>query len=275
MPLRIGAHVRGGLSRIVLSAREVDAEAIQIFASNPRGWARPNTEAAALERIGNEVRDRGLGPFFVHAPYLVNPASPNAAFLQRSVETLIWTFERSTYLRADGVVVHAGAAGSTPRPEALLRVKAALLPIAELINITMVIELTSGTSGSIASRWAHARELLETLEHHPKLRFCFDTCHAYSAGYDLSTAGGLRSCLDEMRREIGDDRLALVHANDSRDPLGSKRDRHEHLGRGTMGLDGFRALVRSSTARRVPIIVETPVEGQASDIATLRSLASG
>jgi deoxyribonuclease-4 len=276
VPLRIGAHVRGGLSRIVTSAREVGAEAIQIFASNSRAWGGPPSDPRALEAIGDEVTEAGLGPFFVHSPYLVNPASPNEVFLQRSTQTLAWTFQRAALLGAQGVVVHAGAAGTTtPRTEALRRVRESLLPLADASTVTMVIELTAGGSGAIASRWLQARELLDALQEHPSIRFCFDTCHAFAAGYDLATPEGMRACLNEMRREIGVERLALVHANDSRDPLGSRRDRHEHLGRGTMGLEGFRALVRSGVARRVPLIVETPPEGQPADIALLRGLAKG
>jgi deoxyribonuclease-4 len=275
VPLRIGAHVRGGLSRIVTSAREVGAEAIQVFASNARAWGGPPSDPRALQAIGDEVTEAGLGPFFVHSPYLVNPASPNEGFLQRSTQTLAWTFQRAALLGAHGVVVHAGAAGTTtPRAEALSRVRESLLPLAAASTVTMVIELTAGGSGAIASRWLQARELLDALEEHPSIRFCFDTCHAFAAGYDLTTPDGMRAFLTEMRREIGVDRLALVHANDSRDPRGSKRDRHEHLGRGTMGLEGFRALVRSGVARRVPLIVETPPEGQPADIALLRGLAS-
>jgi deoxyribonuclease-4 len=164
-----------------------------------------------------------------------------------------------------------------PRAEALSRARESLLPLADSAagEVVMVVELTAGASGAVASRWPQAGELLDALEQHPRVRFGFDTCHAWAAGYDLATPKGMRSCLAEMRREIGVERLALVHANDSRDPVGSKRDRHEHLGRGTMGLEGFRALVRSDAARRVPLIVETPPEGQPSDIALLRSLAAG
>jgi deoxyribonuclease-4 len=139
--------------------------------------------------------------------------------------------------------------------------------------VDVLIELTAGGSGAVASRWPQAAEVLSILEHHPRVRFCFDTCHAFAAGYDVSTATGLRSCLAEMRREVGADRLALIHANDSKDPLGSRRDRHEHLGRGSIGEECFRTLVQSGLARSVPLVVETPIEGQTKDIALLRRLA--
>lgn len=276
MPPRIGAHVRGGLSRIVASANEVGAETMQIFASNARAWARAPSDPRALEKIGAEVAASGLGPLFVHSPYMVNPASPNEGFLARSVETLGWTLERAALLGAKGVVVHAGAAGAaTPRAEALGRTRESLLPLADVATVEMVIELTAGAAGAIASRWTQARDLLDALEGHPSVRFCFDTCHAFAAGYDLASAAGMDACLLEMDEQVGVARLAVIHANDSRDPRGSRRDRHEHIGRGTMGIEGFRALVRSPLVVDVPVIVETPPEGQPADIELLRGLAAG
>jgi deoxyribonuclease-4 len=251
----------------------VGAEALQTFVSNPRGWAIPALDRAALARAGAAVREAGLGPLFVHAPYLVNPASPSAAFRERSVAVLGWTLDRAAALGAEGVVVHAGSAGGAPRREALRRLRDALLPLLEGPGPALVIELTAGGAGAVASRWPEAAEALHALDAHPRVGFCLDTCHAFAAGYDLSTDEGLRRCLAELRREVGEDRLLVVHANDSRDPLGSRRDRHAHLGRGRMGLEGFRALVRSRLARRVPIVVETPPAGQAADIALLRRLA--
>ncbi len=257
------------------SAQEVGAEAVQIFASNPRGWAAPQVERQALEAVAATMREAGLGPLYLHAPYLVNPASAHPVFLEKSAATLRWTLERAAWMEAGGVVVHAGSAGETPRAEAVQRVRGVLAPLLDVAPVPVVIELTAGGSGAVASRWPQAAELLSVLGDHPRVRFCFDTCHAYAAGYDVGTAAGMHACLDEMRAEIGADRLALIHVNNSKDPLGSRRDRHEQLAKGTIGEDGFRALVRSSLARSVPLIVETPIEGQRDDIAVLRRLARG
>jgi deoxyribonuclease-4 len=141
----------------------------------------------------------------------------------------------------------------------------------------LVIELTAGGSGTIASRWPEAAEILHALDGEPRVRFCFDTCHALAAGYDLTTPEGLRACLAEMRREVGASRLALVHANDSRDPVGSRRDRHWHVGEGTIGLEPFRALMSDRDIRRVPIVIETPgtLADDLRNIARLRALSAG
>ena len=258
---------------MLASALEVGAEVLQTFASNPRGWATPPLDRERIRQAGRKIREARLGPVFLHAPYLVNLASPNPGFLARSIVNLRSTIEHAEVLGA-GVVVHAGSAGATERDEALSRVRRTLLPLVEETSAGVLIELTAGGAGSVASTWSQAGELLEALGGHDTVRFCFDTCHAFSAGYDVTTPDGIETCFAEMARSVGVDRLGLVHANDSKDPRGSHRDRHEHLGRGTIGEVGFRALMRSAVARAVPIVVETPPEGQAADIALLRRVAA-
>jgi deoxyribonuclease-4 len=139
---------------------------------------------------------------------------------------------------------------------------------------SLVVELTAGGPNAIATRWPHAAELLDACGDEARIRFCFDTCHGYAAGYDLSTAEGSAGCWDELATHVGIDRLAVVHANDSRDPCGSRRDRHEQVGKGTIGEEGFRALLSHPLSRGVPWIVETPPRHQAEDVATLRRLAA-
>lgn len=265
----------GGLARLVDNALACGAEAVQIFASNPRGWAasrvRPSLDARVRARMGQE----GLGPLFVHAPYLVNLASPDPVFRRRSIGALVWTMRRAAALGARGVVVHAGAAGPTPRATALRRLRAGVRRALAVPGPDLVIELTAGGAGTLASRWRQAAEVLDALDGHPRARLCLDTCHALAAGYDITGPAGMRSFLREMRREVGAARLALVHANDSRDPPGSRRDRHWHVGEGAIGAEAFRALMRDPAVRRVPVIVETPggLAGHARNIARLRELA--
>ena len=274
MPLRVGAHVPGGLANIASNALAIGAEVLQTFATNPRGWATPAIDPALADRIRASITQAGLGPLFLHAPYLVNIASSDPRFLERSIANLAGTFQRGLALGADGVIIHAGHTGDSSRDEGLRRARGVLSPLLDRDDLPLVIvELTAGGTGTIASRWPQAAELADALDRHPRLRFCPDTCHAFSAGYDLSTQTGMIAFLDEMDHEVGFDRVALIHANDSRDPLGARRDRHEHIGKGTIGRDGFRALVRHPIAGRVPIVVETRPDGIAEDIATLRSFA--
>ncbi|MFN2643031.1 MAG: deoxyribonuclease IV [Actinomycetota bacterium] len=274
--LRIGAHVGGGLAGHVDRAKKSGADTIQIFASNPRGWAEISVNEAADAAFRERMEKAGIGPLFIHAPYLVNIASPNLEFIAKSIKNASWTMQRAQSLGAAGVIVHAGAAGpGVARADALARAAASLLLILESTETPfLVVELTAGGSNTIASAWPMAAELLDACDAHGRIRFCFDTCHAHAAGYDLSNKVGTDACWAELDRDIGIDRLRVVHANDSRDASGSRRDRHAHIGDGTIGEDGFGALLSHEFARRVPWIVETPPTRQPEDIARLRALAN-
>ena len=272
MAVRIGAHVRGGIFGMIDGAREVGAEVLQTFATNPRAWATPAYDRERMCAAGEEIRAAGLGPIFLHAPYLVNLASAKPEFVERSVVNLRGTLGYAEALGA-GVVVHAGSAGEAGRIEGTIRVRNILLPMLETTSAPILIELMAGGTGAVASTWAEAAELLDALGGHERIRFCFDTCHAHAAGYDIATAEGVTSCFAEMEARVGVERLALIHANDSKDPRGSRRDRHEHLGHGTIGVDGFGALMATPAIRNLPIVVETPTTGQPDDIALLRHLS--
>ena len=272
MTVRIGAHVRGGIFGMIDGAREVGAQVLQTFATNPRAWATPSYDRERMCAAGEEIRAVGLGPIFLHAPYLVNLASAKPEFVERSIVNLRGTLGYAEALGA-AVVVHAGSSGQAGRVEGTTRVRSILLPMIEATSAPILIELMAGGTGAVASTWAEAAELLEALGGHDRVRFCFDTCHAHAAGYDMATAEGVVSCFAEMEGAVGAERLALIHANDSKDPRGSRRDRHEHLGQGTIGVDGFRALMVTPIARSLPIVVETPTSGQPADIALLRRLA--
>jgi deoxyribonuclease-4 len=245
------------VARLAVRARVVGAESVQTFASNPRGWAVPREDKALLTRVRKELEL--IGPLFVHAPYLVNLVSPSEGFRRRSKANLVWQMRRAAALGAAGVVVHAGAAGATRRSLALQRFRRAAIEALQAASAPLlIVELTAGGSGSLAGTWEQAAEILAIVEAHPRVRFCFDTCHAFAAGYDLSSAGGVRSFLNDMRSIVGAERLAVVHANDSRDPLGSRRDRHWHIGEGSIGAAGFRALLADPAVSGVPILIETP-----------------
>ena len=275
--LRAGAHVGGGISGYVRNALAGNCDAIQVFASNPRGWAAAATSDAADARLREQLIEADIAPVFIHSPYLVNIATPSPAFREKSIGITAWSMQRAASIGANGVVVHAGQGGTaSTRPEALVRAASAIGEILEASppGPSLVVELTAGGPNAIATRWPHAAELLDACGRAERIQFCLDTCHAHAAGYDLSTRDGANACWTELASTVGVERLAVVHANDSRDPCGSRRDRHEHVGKGTIGEDGFRALLTHPASRRVPWIVETPPRHQAEDVATLRRLAA-
>ena len=263
-PSPVGAHifVAGGLAKTGLPyAREIGAEVVQVFVSNPRGWAQsdgdPAQDSAFIDGCGSD----GIG-VYVHAPYLVNFGSPTPATVEKSASALRHSIRRGREICARGVVFHAGCVVNGHDPEAALgQVRDVLRPIvAELRDDDpdVLVELTAGGRGSLVSSPDGLPPYLDALEWHPKVGVCVDTCHAMAAGHDLAKPGGVRSFLSAVVKQAGRGRLRLVHANDSKDPVGSGRDRHELIGAGTIGLEAFRELFVHPAMKGVPVLMETP-----------------
>jgi deoxyribonuclease IV len=273
--VRIGAHVSvaGGLERAVGNATAVGCESLQVFVSNARGWAPPPVDPAADERFRADLQAAGLGPLFVHAPYLVNFASASPLTRERSREVVAATLAKAAAIDATGVVVHAGAALASGRTAGLATTREALLPLADAAGRDLVLELTAGTRGALAARFEEMAELLAACEHHPRLRVCMDTCHAQAAGYDLGDPAGVAKALDELFATLGE-RVVLVHANDSRDPVGAGRDRHCPIGTGTIGDQGFAAILAHPGLATLPVITETTgdPDQMATDLTRLKHL---
>jgi deoxyribonuclease IV len=273
--VRIGAHVSvaGGLERAVGNATAVGCESLQVFVSNARGWAPPPVDPAADERFRADLQAAGLGPLFVHAPYLVNFASASPLTRERSREVVAATLAKAAAIGATGVVVHAGAALASGRTAGLATTREALLPLADAAGPDLVLELTAGTRGALAARFEEMAELLAACEHHPRLKVCMDTCHAQAAGYDLGDPADVAKALDELFATLGE-RVVLVHANDSRDPVGAGRDRHCPIGTGTIGDQGFAAILAHPGLATLPVITETTgdPDQMATDLTRLKHL---
>lgn len=282
MDIRIGMHVRGfaaGKPVAAADAIERGAEVVQFFTSNPRQWRVPPVDPNSDALMRSQMQDAGLGRMFIHAPYLINLASPTAATRQASCRTVEWTMRRAADLGVEGVVVHAGHCVGRDRAEAvegtaqLLRRLLASAPKGP----RLLVELTSGAKGAVAGVLSQAGELLDACGDQPGMGICLDTCHLHAAGYDLSGPEGVDRMVGEVVRYVGLDRLGLVHANDSRDPRDSRRDRHWHVGRGEIGVEGFRALVEHPGLAGTPFICETPggLEDDRANLEVLKSLREG
>lgn len=267
-PSPVGAHVpaSGGLLRSALPyARRVEAQAVQIFLGNPRGWAATDGDPAQDGAFADVCAAERL-PVFVHAQYLINLGSPQPATQERSVAALGRALERAEAVGAAGLVLHAGTAvDPAARDTAIAQTREALLPLLDSLEarrpasgLRLLIEPTPGGAGALASTVEDLGPYFDALGHHPRLGVCLDTCHAYAAGHDLAAPGGVRRTLNLLVKTVGRGRLGLVHANDSRDPLGSKRDRHAAIGLGTIGIDPFAELFVHPATRGVPLIIETP-----------------
>jgi len=273
--VRIGAHLRtpGGLRNAIELARAIGAEAVQLFISNPRAWSGPRLDTA--EAFGADWHEGGVGPLFVHAPYLINIASPNPEFLGKSLELCRRSVAACGVLEADGFVVHAGAGGPGEPAEALERAATILgAVLAETPDATrLLVELMAGTSGAVASTIAEARRLFDAVGD-DRLGLVLDTCHLFAAGYALDEAEGVDACFDELAREGLADRLHLLHLNDAKHERGSRRDRHEIVGEGRIGLPGFAALLGREEVGDLSAVVETPASGERRrlELETIRSM---
>jgi deoxyribonuclease-4 len=278
----VGAHAptAGGLARTALPYLDAaGAEAVQVFVSNPRGWACAPGDPAQDAQFAAGCAQRGV-PAYVHAPLLVNLGSPTPATVAHSTRVLAYALERGAAIGARAVVFHAGSAVDDGHaPAALRQVREALLPLldtaADQGGPRLLVEPSAGGGRSLAARVEELGAFLEAVERHPYLGVCLDTCHIWAAGHDLAAPGGMSATLDALVATCGPDRLRLVHANDSRDPCGSRRDRHETIGKGAIGEAAFAELMAHPATAGVPVIVETPTErhlGHAADIATLRRL---
>ncbi len=271
--VRVGAHVP---AKTALSyVDEIGASALQLYVGNSRGWARPPGDPGLDEAFAAGCAQRKV-PAYIHASLLVNLGSPTSATVEQSIAVLEHALLRARQIGALGVVFHAGSAVDPSHADtAMKQVREALLPLLDRYDgqgPQLLVEPSAGGGRSLASKVADLGPYLEAVDRHPGLGVCFDTCHAWAAGHDLATPGGMTATLDELVGVCGEGRLKLVHANDSKDPCGSLRDRHESVGLGSIGQAAFAEMLGHPAIRDVPVIVETPNERHVADISLLRNL---
>ncbi|TDW76508.1 deoxyribonuclease IV [Kribbella pratensis] len=257
--MRIGSHVAvaGGLVKVGLAeAAAVGAEIIQLFAGNPRSWIPAAIDPSVDEAFRAACAERDL-PVVVHAPHLINLCSPSDLVLSRSTAALEFTMQRAASLGASAVVVHAGSLVTKGRRAEVLRgLRDLVVPIAHRWHdVLLLIEPTAGAGEAAASTIDSSMEYLDALAD-PEIGLCLDTCHLHAAGEELTAI-----------KQVAD-RVGLIHVNDSRDPAGSRRDRHESLGCGTIGLAALATVL--SAVQDVPLLVETPTHGR--DVAVLKDM---
>jgi deoxyribonuclease-4 len=269
----VGSHVfvgKGLVAGALRSATEVDAETLQVFVGNPRGWALTDGDPAVDAEFRDACAARGLRTF-VHTPYLVNLGSPTAATYERSVATIAHNLRRAARIGAEGVVVHTGSCvdeGSFD--QALRQVREGLLPVLERHSADgredgvpwLLLEPTAGQGRSLCAGVADLAPYLDALDRHPRVGVCLDTCHVFAAGAPLDEPGGATRTLDLLTEVAGPGRLRLIHANDSKDPRGSLRDRHERVGEGQIGEGAFIELFAHPATEGVPFVAETPGSGE-------------
>jgi deoxyribonuclease-4 len=271
-----GAHmsIAGGLHNALLAAKAARCEAVALFVKSSNRWdARPLTakEIRTFRRTRAETR---ISPAVAHASYLVNLASPDDRLWERSVAGLGVELERCGALGIPYLVVHPGAHTGSGEAAGLRRIAAALDRLHAAHrgrDPRILLETTAGQGTCLGHRFEHLRAVLDLVRAPDRLGVCFDTCHVFAAGYDLRTPRAYGDTMREFDRVVGIRRIRAFHLNDSQKELGSRVDRHTHIGKGFLGREAFRSLVRDPRFRRRPMILETPKEGE-MDRANLRLL---
>lgn len=276
MPI-LGAHVgtSGGLHTCVGRAQALGAQALQIFVGAPQNWAEARYPQEQVDRLRAELAATGLGPLFIHAPYLINLATTRPDLRAKSIAALRAQLQWADRIGAAGVVVHVGSGDDDPLTQAATA-------IAEVLDglpgeAMLLLENDAGAGRRIGRTLSEIGELIARNGGHPRLGVALDTCHLLASGYEVRTAEGLEAMLREADHAFGLARVRLVHANDSKTDLGSNRDRHENIGKGFIGEAAFARMLHHPAFAAVPFVLEVPGfagEGpDAENLAILRRLA--
>ena len=268
---RIGIHtsIAGDLSAALEIAHELGANALQIFSSSPRMWVRGPSRISEADatRFRERRKVLGLGPLVIHDNYLINLASPNPVLRTRSVQAFHQEIVRALALGADFLVAHPGCSKESRADAAVSAIAQGLKQAArglKLEGLQILLENTAGQGTSLGSRFEELRAVLDASPDLP-LGVCIDTAHTFAAGWDIRTTEGLEKTLQAIDRTVGIERVRVVHVNDSKTHLGSRVDRHEHIGKGKIGLEAIRRIVNHPMLAGRAFILETPIDKLGDD----------
>lgn len=279
--MRIGHHtsISGSLEKAAIRAVEIGANTFQIFSASPRMWRAGVPDKAAIQSLNRAREKHDLTPLVIHDNYLINMASCDADLRAKSVAAFRGEIERALAIGADLLVAHPGSCkGHTVE----LGIHAFCVSLGEAAQgidtrgLTMLIENTAGSGNTLGSRFEELRAIKQHAANYTDLAigFCIDTCHCLAAGYDVSTEAGLKATTGLMDSLLGFENIHVIHANDSKTPLGSHIDRHEHIGRGYIGIEGFRRILNHPKLRQKAFIAETPVDEDDDDRRNVQKLIS-
>ena len=267
--MKIGAHVStsGGISKAVVRGQEIGCEAIQIFGSSPQTWAFKPVPGEQIELFKQGLADAGIGPVFLHAIYLINLGTPDKEKLKKGIDSLANYMKLAADLGATGVIFHPGSHGGrgyeAVLPQTVEAIKIVLDTAPE--GPVLAVENMAGMGQHIGAKFEELGGILDAVDS-PRLKICVDTQHSFAAGYDLANPDGIQAMLDELDAGPGSANVAAVHANDSKRVCGSGVDRHDNIGQGFIGEEGFAAIMANPAFADVPFLLEVPgFEGNGPD----------
>jgi deoxyribonuclease-4 len=264
--------IAGGFSKIVERALVRGCETIQFFSRNPRGWKYSALNKKEVEEFRLSIRSSPLFPVFLHMPYLPNIASFESKFYKRSIRSIATDLQRAEHLGAQYLIIHIGHRMESSEEEAIEAVSQGIDQAFERVKneVILLLENTAGQGTEIGSSFDQIKKIIEGVHDHQRMGVCLDTAHTFEAGYDLSNKDGIDRTLERFDQTIGLKRLHLLHLNDSRTPLGSRKDRHWHIGEGYIGLKGFKNLVNHPLLNHLPGIMETPRKDTVEDLKNMK-----
>jgi len=272
MLLGVQVSTEGKIYEALERAHKLGCNTMQIFSRNPQRWRENFLESQDIEEFKKRQDKFKIKPLFIHIPYLINLASPNPRLYEASIEAYIEDILEVSRLKADYIVTHMGSHKETSEEAGIKRLIEALNIILEKTKnspLGIMLENTSGSGSWLGYKFIHQREIIQGLKHKERMSLCFDTAHAYLAGYDIATKDGLEKTLDEIDKLVGINFIRLIHLNDAKGELGSRHDRHEHIGKGSIGLEGMKRIINHPKLRNLPFILETPKKSEEDDIMNL------
>lgn len=266
--------IAGSIDQAVDRAKEKHCDTFQVFTRNPRGWKFKKLTPDDVNRFREKLEESMIEPAVAHMPYLPNLSCPMKMIYKKSVKALTVELDRCSALGIPYLVTHLGSHLGKGREIGLQRLIEAIDTAFGSSNgrTMLLLENTAGTKNSMGSSFEDMREILDHVAEKSRVAVCFDTCHAFAAGYDLRDAESVERTVAELGKVVGLDLLKVVHANDSKGKLASRLDRHEHIGMGQIGELGFRAILHNDAFRKLPLILETPLDRRGTDVTNLRRL---
>jgi len=276
--MRFGFHISiaGGFTKLIERAKARDCETIQFFSRNPRGWKYSSLDKKEVNEFRVSIESTDLSPVFLHMPYLPNIASLKSKFYNRSIDSIAEDLKRADQLGAQYLIIHIGHRLESSEDEAIEAVSRGINQAFEKVrnSIILLMENTAGQGTEIGYKFEQIKKIIDQVMQKERMGVCLDTAHSFEAGYDLSKKEGIERTLESFDRMIGLKRLHLLHLNDSKTPLGSRKDRHWHIGEGYIGIEGFRNLVNHPLLRHLPGIMETPRKDTVEDLKNMKVIRS-
>ncbi|MGB2803696.1 MAG: deoxyribonuclease IV [Candidatus Zixiibacteriota bacterium] len=278
--LLIGAHmsISGGVFNAFPLGEEVGCATIQIFTKNSNQWKTKELASEDVKKFRESQKRTGISPVVGHNAYLINLVSPKEDVYKLSMEAMLIELNRAELLGLPYLVMHPGAHLGTGEKEGIRKIARSIDTLHQKtkgFRVKICLEMTAGQGSAIGYRFEHMAEIIDQVQENERLGVCYDTCHTFTAGYDIRTERTYEATFKEFDNVIGLSRLKVIHLNDTLKDFGSRVDRHQHIGEGKIGLEGFRLLMNDKRWEKIPKILETPKEGgTAKDIENLKVLRS-